>query len=111
MGTAETTKIAVSENIKIIRRIGHLLFFSAIPNLAVGYAAVSAGKHYCTGGEEAIERITAIREKARRVLQGAAVEAYGRLGAYVTRDPVMWRAGVLNLEEFRALAEYLEEQG
>jgi len=79
--------------------------------LAVGYPAVSVGKHYCTGGEEAIGKTTAIREKARRVLQGAAVEAYGRPGAYVTRDPVMRRARVLDLEEFRAVAEYLEEKG
>ncbi len=75
------------------------------------HPAVSVGKHCCTGGEEAIEETTAIREKARRVLQGAAVEAYGRPGAYVTRDPVMRRAGVLNLEEFWIVAEYLEEQG
>lgn len=39
------------------------------------------------------------------------MEAYGRPGAYVTRDPVMRRAGVLDLEEFRVVAEYLEEQG
>lgn len=39
------------------------------------------------------------------------MEAYGRPGAYVTRDPVMWRAGVLDLEEFRVVAEYLEEKG
>jgi hypothetical protein len=32
-------------------------------------------------------------------------------GAYVACDHVMWRAGVLNLEEFRVVAEYLEEQG
>jgi hypothetical protein len=44
-------------------------------------------------------------------LQAAAVEAYGRPGAYVTRDPVMWRAGVSDLEEFWAVAEYLEERG
>lgn len=54
---------------------------------------------------------TAIREKARRVLQAAAVEAYGRPGAYVTRDPVMLRSGVSDLEEFWAVAEYLEERG
>lgn len=54
---------------------------------------------------------TATREKARRVLQAAAVEAYGRPGAYVTRDPVMRRAGALDLQEFWAVAEYLEGKG
>ena len=48
---------------------------------------------------------------ARRVLQAAAVEAYGRAGAYVSRDPVMQRANVSELEEFRAIAEYLDEKG
>ena len=50
------------------------------------------------------------REKARRVLQAAAVEAYGRPGAYVTRDPVMRRAGVADLEEFWAIARYLADK-
>ncbi len=49
-------------------------------------------------------------------MQAAAVEAYGRLGTYVTRgpvtrDPVMWRAVVSDLEEFWAVAEYPEERG
>lgn len=64
-----------------------------------------------TGGEEAIKseaRVT--REKARRVLQAAAVEAFGRPGAYVTRDPVMRRAGVSDLEEFWTIARYLDEK-
>ncbi len=39
------------------------------------------------------------------------MEAYGRPGAYVTRDPVMRRAGVLSLKEFWIVAEYLEEKG
>ncbi len=39
------------------------------------------------------------------------MEAYGRPGAYVTRDPVMGRAGILDLEEFWAVAGYLEEKG
>ncbi|HLM78479.1 MAG TPA: hypothetical protein VK361_08860 [Rubrobacteraceae bacterium] len=51
------------------------------------------------------------KEKARRVLQAAAVEAYGRAGAYVPRDPVMQRANVPELEEFRAIAGYLDEKG
>jgi hypothetical protein len=65
-----------------------------------------------TGGEEAIKseaRVT--REKARRVLQAAAVEAFGRPGAYVTRDPVMRRASVSNLDEFWTIATYLDEKG
>ncbi len=39
------------------------------------------------------------------------MEAYGRPGAYVTRDPVMRRAGVWDLKEFWIVAEYLEEKG
>jgi hypothetical protein len=57
------------------------------------------------------EEARAIREKAQRVLQAAAVEAYGRPGAYVTRDPVMRRASVSDPEEFWAIAKYLEERG
>lgn len=51
------------------------------------------------------------REKARRVLQAAAVEAYGRPGAYVTRDPVMRRSSISELEEFWAIAGYLDSKG
>ncbi len=51
------------------------------------------------------------REKVRRVLQAATVEAYGRAGAYVTRGPVMQRANVSDLEEFWAIAGCLEEKG
>ena len=51
------------------------------------------------------------QEKARRVLQAAAVEAYGRAGAYVTRDPVMQRANISDSEEFWEIAEYLDEKG
>jgi hypothetical protein len=50
-------------------------------------------------------------ETARRVLQAAAVEAYGRPGAYVTRDRVMQRANVADTEHFRTIAKYLEERG
>ena len=53
----------------------------------------------------------AIQKKARRVLQAAAVEAYGRAGTYVIMDLVMKRAGISDPEEFRTLAKYLEEQG
>jgi phage protein U len=48
-------------------------------------------------------------EQARRVLQAASVEAYGRTGTYVTMTAVAKRANILDLEEFRAIAEYLEE--
>ena len=51
------------------------------------------------------------RETARRVLQAAAVEAFGRPGAYVTRGQVMRRAAMVDLEVFWAIAEYLEEPG
>ena len=50
-------------------------------------------------------------ETARRVLQAAAVEAYGRPGAYVTRDRVMQRANMVDTEHFRTIAKYLEERG
>ncbi len=50
-------------------------------------------------------------ESARRVLQAAAVEAHGRPGAYVTQDRVMQRANMVSLEDFIAIAEYLEERG
>ncbi len=50
-------------------------------------------------------------EKARRVLQAAAVEAYGRPGMYVVMAQVMRRANISDPEEFRAIAEYLEERG
>ncbi len=52
-----------------------------------------------------------LSEKARRVLQAAAVEAYGMPGAYVSREPVMQRANISDVEEFRAIAEYLEGRG
>jgi len=50
-------------------------------------------------------------ETARRVLQAAAVEAYGRPGAYVTQNRVMQRANMVDTEHFRTIAKYLEEQG
>jgi hypothetical protein len=51
------------------------------------------------------------REMARRVLQAAAVEAFGRPGAYVTREPVMRRAAMVDLDMFIAIAGYLEREG
>ena len=50
-------------------------------------------------------------EKARRVLQAAAVEAFGRPGAYVTRDLVMRRVNMVDSEHFTLMAEYLERRG
>jgi hypothetical protein len=50
-------------------------------------------------------------ETARRVLQAAAVEAYGRPGAYVRQDRVMQRANMVDTEHFRMIAKYLEERG
>ena len=63
------------------------------------------------GRENIVSEAKVTQEKARRVLQAAAVEANGRPGAYVPQTPVMWRAGVSNPEEFRAIAEYLDERG
>ena len=51
------------------------------------------------------------RETARRVLQAAAVEAHGRTEAYVTQARVMGRADMVDLEGFKAIAEYLERRG
>lgn len=53
----------------------------------------------------------ALGQKARRVLQASAVEAFGRDGVYVTRSAVMQRTNTSDPEEFRTIAAYLEEQG
>jgi predicted transcriptional regulator len=58
-----------------------------------------------------VSEVWGLPEKARRVLQAAAVEAYGRTGTYVTMNPVMNRANLSDLEEFRSIAEYLERKG
>ena len=57
------------------------------------------------------EEVWAMPEKARRILQAAAVEAYGRPGVYVQRDPVLRRANISDPEEFRMIARYLDEKG
>ena len=57
------------------------------------------------------EEVWGLPEKARRVLQAAAVEAYGRPRMYVTRDQVMRRANISDLAEFLAIAEYLDRRG
>jgi hypothetical protein len=59
-------------------------------------------------GEEEQE---APRETARRVLQAAAVEAFGRPGVYVTRESVMGRVGMADLLLFVRIAQYLEREG
>jgi hypothetical protein len=51
------------------------------------------------------------RETVRRVLQAATVEAFGRPGAYVTRDSVMARSNISDPEEFRRVARYVESRG
>jgi hypothetical protein len=51
------------------------------------------------------------RETARRVLQAAAVEAYGRAGVSVSHAHVMERADMVDWEGFKAIAEYLEWRG
>jgi hypothetical protein len=57
------------------------------------------------------EDVWGLSEKARRILQAAAVEAYGRPGMYVTRDQVMQRANISDLAEFLAIAGYLDRRG
>ena len=58
-----------------------------------------------------MSEVWGLPEKARRILQAAAVEAYGRSGVYVTMTQVSNRANVTNTEEFRSIAEHLELQG
>ena len=57
------------------------------------------------------EEVWRLPEKAHRVLQAAAVEAYGRPGVYVVREQVMQRANITDLAEFLAMAEYLYRRG
>jgi predicted transcriptional regulator len=58
-----------------------------------------------------VSEVWGLTEKARRVLQAAAVEANGRTGTYVTMTPVMYRANLSDVEEFRFIAEYLQGKG
>jgi hypothetical protein len=51
------------------------------------------------------------RETARRVLQAAAVEAFGRPAVYVTCERVMGRASLVDLALFVRIAEYLKDEG
>ena len=57
------------------------------------------------------DSVWGLPEKAHRVLQAAAVEAYGKPGVYVVSDRVMGRASMSDTEEFRAIAEHLQAQG
>jgi hypothetical protein len=50
-------------------------------------------------------------EKARRVLQAAAVEANGRPGMYVLRDRVISRVNISDQAEYLIIAEHLERKG
>ncbi|MDQ3966068.1 MAG: hypothetical protein M3246_06420, partial [Actinomycetota bacterium] len=43
--------------------------------------------------------------------QAAIVEAFGRAGVYALRERVMQRANISELEEFWAIAEYLDRKG
>jgi len=52
-----------------------------------------------------------VPEKAHRIFQAAAVEAHGRPGVFVQRDPVTQRASISDPEEFRIIARYLDEKG
>lgn len=44
-------------------------------------------------------------------MRAAAVEAYGRPGAYVSRHRVMQRTNITDVKEFWAIAEYLDRKG
>jgi RIO-like serine/threonine protein kinase len=57
-----------------------------------------------------LSEVWRLEDKSRRVLQAAAVEAYGRPGLYVTMSQVMKRANISDPEEFQTIAEYLEQQ-
>jgi hypothetical protein len=56
------------------------------------------------------DSVWGLPEKAHRVLQAAAVEAYGKPGVYVVSDRVMGRASIADIEEFRTIAEHLQAQ-
>jgi predicted transcriptional regulator len=58
-----------------------------------------------------LSEVWGLQEKVRRVLQAAAVEAYGRPGMYVIMSQVMKRANISDPEEFRTIARHLEESG
>ena len=49
-------------------------------------------------------------KESRRVLQAAAMEAYGRPGMYVLREPVMQRVNIFDVAEFLTIAQYLSKR-
>jgi hypothetical protein len=57
------------------------------------------------------EEVWTMPEKAHRIFQADAVEAHGRPGVFVQRDPVTQRASISDPEEFRIIARYLDEKG
>jgi hypothetical protein len=69
--------------------------------------ATNIGRGRATVSEE----VWLFEEKTRRVLQAAAVEAYGRPVVYVQRGPVMSRANISDVAEFVTIAEHLERMG
>jgi hypothetical protein len=58
-----------------------------------------------------LSEVWGLAEKARRVLQAAAMEAHGKPGVYVVLAQVMKRANVSDPEQFRSIAAFLEESG
>ncbi len=70
---------------------------------------VAGGVETFVSGEG--EEVWLVRAKARRVLQAATVEAYGRPGVYVRRDPIMRRANISDVKEFLAIAQHVERRG
>ena len=56
-------------------------------------------------------KVWGVEEKARRILQAAAVDAFGRPGVFVLLSAVMKQANITDEEEGRAIVEYLEWQG
>ena len=58
-----------------------------------------------------MSEVWGLEQRALRVLQAAVIEAYGRPGVYVQRQPVMRRANICDVWEFVAVAEYLDRRG
>ena len=73
---------------------------------AAGCASAIGGE-----GKAIVSEVRTIQEKARRVLQAAAAEAYGKSGVYVSRDLVLRRANISDPEEFWSIAGYLYGKG
>ena len=58
-----------------------------------------------------MSQVWRLPENARRILQAATIEAHSRTGTYVIMTPVMNRANLSDVEEFRFIAEYLQGKG